>query len=263
MAAAITTELYTPLWEAHPSRSASSGSSRSAWSSSRCGTFARTWRGPSWAPCCCWARSPPASTSGFAAAASRSWWGGARGCRLQRPRPAGARAEPLRDLRERAAARTRPAARRPGPARAASRRGDWPHALGLRANGHRPRRRHARAGGRLRLRVSVHLPRRRATPAPRRRGRLSRSRAAASEFDPSKGIVGRVMRLRAPVLLRDVDADPAYIRAAPDVRSEACVPLLAGDRFLGVLNVRSRRGFSRPRTYQALSIIADRLAAAP
>lgn len=60
-------------------------------------------------------------------------------------------------------------------------------------------------------------------------------------FDGSAGIVGRTMRTRKAVLVRDVHADADYRAASPDVRSEVSVPLVAGDELLGVLNVESGR----------------------
>lgn len=54
-----------------------------------------------------------------------------------------------------------------------------------------------------------------------------------------KGITGRVARTGKPVLLQDVDSDPAFIRAAPEIISEVCVPLLDQGQVCGVLNIES------------------------
>ena len=73
--------------------------------------------------------------------------------------------------------------------------------------------------------------------------------------------MGRVMRTKAPVLLPDVTTDPDFVRASPEVNSEIVVPLLAGDRFLGVLNVESRFTLGTDDLASVL-IVADRFAAA-
>jgi diguanylate cyclase (GGDEF)-like protein len=44
-----------------------------------------------------------------------------------------------------------------------------------------------------------------------------------------------------PLLLPDVSSHPKYVSGNPDIRSELAVPVLAGDEFLGVLNVESRQ----------------------
>ena len=55
-----------------------------------------------------------------------------------------------------------------------------------------------------------------------------------------KGVMGRVVRTGQPTLLIDVQHDPDYIAAMPDVLSEACAPLRLGDETLGALNVETR-----------------------
>jgi PAS domain S-box-containing protein len=77
----------------------------------------------------------------------------------------------------------------------------------------------------------------------------------------ARGVMGRVMRTKQPVLLPDVTTDPDFVRASDAVTSEIVVPLLAGDRFLGILNVESRSALGSD-DLASLSIVADRFAAA-
>lgn len=82
-------------------------------------------------------------------------------------------------------------------------------------------------------------------------------------FDGTEGIVGRIMRTREAILVRDVLANADYRAANTDVRSEVSVPLLAGDELLGVLNVES--GLEDRTLDQAdcdtMIVVADRIAA--
>lgn len=82
-------------------------------------------------------------------------------------------------------------------------------------------------------------------------------------FDATSGVVGRVLRTGEAELVRDVLSDPDYRAASPDVRSEVCVPLQAGDVLLGVLNVESGVGSPALDEHdrEALVVIGDRLAA--
>ncbi|MEE9615975.1 MAG: GAF domain-containing protein [Anaerolineae bacterium] len=54
-----------------------------------------------------------------------------------------------------------------------------------------------------------------------------------------EGITGWVARHGEPALVPDVRLDPRYYEGDPDIRSELCVPLVAGSRVIGVLNVES------------------------
>lgn len=53
------------------------------------------------------------------------------------------------------------------------------------------------------------------------------------------GITGRVARTGEAALVGDIQQDPDYIREQDDTRSELCVPLLLGQRVIGVINVES------------------------
>ncbi|MFN8535981.1 MAG: EAL domain-containing protein [Thermomicrobiales bacterium] len=99
----------------------------------------------------------------------------------------------------------------------------------------------------------------------------------------ARGIMGRVARTGQPILLEDVDTDPEFIRVAPDIISEVCVPLFDEGRVVGVLNLESTDGMrlgepdlrlmialseqigiaiGRARHYAAARSSADNLAAA-
>ena len=54
-----------------------------------------------------------------------------------------------------------------------------------------------------------------------------------------KGIVGTAAYLKEPVLVSDVRKDLRYIEVDPEARSELSVPLIHGDRVLGVLDLES------------------------
>lgn len=57
---------------------------------------------------------------------------------------------------------------------------------------------------------------------------------------PHQGVVGHVLAQRAPYRVRDAN-DQRYRPLNPLIRSEMCVPILAGDRLVGVLDVESRQ----------------------
>jgi diguanylate cyclase (GGDEF)-like protein len=56
----------------------------------------------------------------------------------------------------------------------------------------------------------------------------------------SAGIMGRTYRTATEVVVPDVTASPDYLEANPGVVAEACFPVLAGGRTVGVLDVESR-----------------------
>ena len=56
-----------------------------------------------------------------------------------------------------------------------------------------------------------------------------------------KGIVGTAGHLRQPILVPDVRRDSRYIQTDPETRTELTVPLIHGDRVLGVLDLESVR----------------------
>jgi PAS domain S-box-containing protein len=81
------------------------------------------------------------------------------------------------------------------------------------------------------------------------------------EFHRGQGVIGRVMASRQPELIADVTQEPDFLAATSGVRGEVCIPLLAGDRFLGVLNVESAYEMG-PDDLASISIVGDRFAAA-
>lgn len=64
---------------------------------------------------------------------------------------------------------------------------------------------------------------------------------AGKTIPMDRGISGAALRAGRPLVIPDVHADPRYIEMDPDTRSEIAIPLRAGDRILGVLNVESHR----------------------
>jgi len=55
-----------------------------------------------------------------------------------------------------------------------------------------------------------------------------------------QGVTGRVASTGQPWRVPDVTREPAYRDVDPDMRSELCVPLKAGERIIGVINAESR-----------------------
>jgi diguanylate cyclase (GGDEF)-like protein/PAS domain S-box-containing protein len=58
----------------------------------------------------------------------------------------------------------------------------------------------------------------------------------------TQGVVGRVVRSQQPILLGDVQNDPAFLGAIEGIVSEVCVPLFDQGEVVGVLNVESTQG---------------------
>jgi sigma-B regulation protein RsbU (phosphoserine phosphatase) len=78
-----------------------------------------------------------------------------------------------------------------------------------------------------------------------------------------KGVVGQVALTRQPVLLNDVSSSGDYIPAAPDVRSELAVPLIAKNRLIGVMDLESEEAdYFRPEHLHMLTLTASRIAQA-
>jgi len=81
-------------------------------------------------------------------------------------------------------------------------------------------------------------------------------RAAATE-----GIVGAAATLREPVLVPDVTADPRYIMANPETRSELAIPMMHKGRVIGVLDLESpQMNYFTDDHVQTLSILASNFA---
>jgi len=81
-------------------------------------------------------------------------------------------------------------------------------------------------------------------------------RAAASE-----GIVGAAATAREPVLVPDVTADPRYLMANPETRSELAIPMIHKGKVIGVLDLESPQlNYFTEEHVQTLSILAANLA---
>jgi diguanylate cyclase (GGDEF)-like protein len=81
-------------------------------------------------------------------------------------------------------------------------------------------------------------------------------------FDGTLGVIGRVIRTGQPALVPDVLADPDYVSAAAGLRSEICVPLVAADELLGIVNVESDRDVLDEHDLGVMRLVAERLASA-
>lgn len=57
----------------------------------------------------------------------------------------------------------------------------------------------------------------------------------------NRGIIARAVSTRNPIFLPDAMPEPGYLAALDDVQSEIAVPLIAGTRVLGALNVETRK----------------------
>ncbi len=78
-----------------------------------------------------------------------------------------------------------------------------------------------------------------------------------------EGVAGWVASHREPQIVPDVQKDKRYVKVGEKVRSEAAVPILSGDRLIGVLNFESRQlGFFQRRDLPALEFLASQLAIA-
>ncbi len=62
------------------------------------------------------------------------------------------------------------------------------------------------------------------------------------EIPAERGIAGRCIQSRQTQFVRDVSKDPAFLRAALDIESEICVPIIKDDHVLGVINVEAEPG---------------------
>ena len=81
-------------------------------------------------------------------------------------------------------------------------------------------------------------------------------RVAASE-----GIVGAAATLKEPVVVPDVTADPRYLMANPETRSELSIPMMHKGKVIGVLDLESPQlNYFTEDHVQTLSILAANLA---
>jgi signal transduction histidine kinase len=95
-----------------------------------------------------------------------------------------------------------------------------------------------------------------------RASRWPRGESARYRQRPDQGLLGAAAQQRQPQLVNDVASDPRYI-AVPytEIRAELAVPILMGERLLGVLDVAGAQPF-RDDDVSGLVIVADQLAVA-
>jgi sigma-B regulation protein RsbU (phosphoserine phosphatase) len=87
-------------------------------------------------------------------------------------------------------------------------------------------------------------------------------RLGLGDIPMTKGIVGAAARTAAPVLVTDARRDPRYLPAQEGIQSEIAIPLIAGDKVVGVLDLESEsRGFFSKEHVRTLSLLAPHLAA--
>jgi putative methionine-R-sulfoxide reductase with GAF domain len=78
-----------------------------------------------------------------------------------------------------------------------------------------------------------------------------------------EGISGAAVTRREAQVVSDVRKDKRYVEATSATRSEAAVPILSGDRLLGVLNFESHKvGYFQKGDLPLLSFLASQLAIA-
>ena len=63
-----------------------------------------------------------------------------------------------------------------------------------------------------------------------------------NDIPAARGITGRSVRTKQVQFVQDVTINPDFLRAALEVESEICVPLLKEDKVFGVLNVEAAPG---------------------
>src|SRR6266436_1121538 len=76
-----------------------------------------------------------------------------------------------------------------------------------------------------------------------------------------EGVTGAAAQRREAVLIGDVSADPRYISAVPNVRSELAVPLIVKNKVIGVLDIESPQPDHFTEEHKRLlTLIASRMA---
>ncbi|HYN87951.1 MAG TPA: GAF domain-containing sensor histidine kinase [Ardenticatenaceae bacterium] len=96
-----------------------------------------------------------------------------------------------------------------------------------------------------------------------RASRWRRGEAAGYRQTIETGILGAAARERVPQVVNDVTSDRRYIAVprANELQAELAVPILLGDRLLGVLDLGSRRRFGE-EDVTGIQIVAGQLAVA-
>ncbi|MBI2900471.1 MAG: GAF domain-containing protein [Planctomycetes bacterium] len=95
---------------------------------------------------------------------------------------------------------------------------------------------------------------------------LSHTRSADERYRiriRAEGVTGWVAMRRTPLSIPDVRKDSRYVHTSDRIRSEAAVPVLAGDRLLGVLNAESARvRWFTPAKMRLMELLATQIAIA-
>jgi signal transduction histidine kinase len=78
-----------------------------------------------------------------------------------------------------------------------------------------------------------------------------------------EGLLGRAARERRAILVNDVRADSSYlpVLGSPAIVAELAVPILVGERLLGVINVEAERPISEAEVL-GIGLVADQIGAA-
>ena len=79
----------------------------------------------------------------------------------------------------------------------------------------------------------------------------------------TRGIIGRAMRERKPLLVLDVESDPDYEAANPETRAQMVLPLMVRDRFIGVLSLETHDPTRfTPEVFEFLQLLSVRISVA-
>jgi sigma-B regulation protein RsbU (phosphoserine phosphatase) len=98
-------------------------------------------------------------------------------------------------------------------------------------------------------------------------GYSEESRRELGRLSLHEGVIGRVIRTRAPILVPDVTADsdykPARTLSGVEPQSELAIPLMAKNRIVGVLVLEStRKGYFGPQHLRLMTPLAAQIAVA-
>lgn len=96
-------------------------------------------------------------------------------------------------------------------------------------------------------------------------GYSDESYRSLQRLSTSRGVVGRCVRTRQPVIVEDVSLDPDYLPvrtlSGEATQSELAVPLIAKDRIVGALVLEStRKGYFRPHHLRQVGPLASQIA---
>lgn len=82
-------------------------------------------------------------------------------------------------------------------------------------------------------------------------------------LDGTTGIVGRVLKEMKPVLILDVTKDPDYMPLVPETKTQLTLPLISGNRMVGILNIEAEQAdHFTDEIYEMVRLLAGRLAVA-